>query len=64
MTVSFSADVVLEALYHGLLGREPDPDGRATYMRILEESPAALSAWLILCSIARSEGVRASRRKR
>ena len=43
MTVSFSADAVLEALYYGLLGREPDAEGRATYMRVLEESPAALS---------------------
>lgn len=44
MTVSFSADAVIEALYHGLLGREPDPEGRASYIRLLEDTPAALSA--------------------
>jgi hypothetical protein len=42
--VSFSVDEVIGALFVGILGREPDREGRATYMGILEQSPAALSS--------------------
>ena len=47
MTITFTVDEVVDALYGGVLGRKPDTAGRAAAVQALHDDPAYLKQLIV-----------------